>query len=452
MASLTVYGRLLNMQNGLFVPLLPTLMEDPERMATWSSSSIMLEYGSMDDGNAIAFGGTFTFETNISDFTTSLVTATVTSIVQQDWWHDYSTVPETYHSSEWQLSGISVSQADYRTLTPLAFASVVLAGHDSITASTANDYLTGMAGNDTLTGNDGHDTLDGGTGADQMYGGKGDDHYYVDSAEDQVIESVNEGTDTIHTRISYSLLDATGVENLTLVGHADLNLRGNRLNNVLTGNGGSNIFNGGDGIDTASFAAAGSVQASLKTGKALGAGYDFFVAIENLRGSRFGDRLEGDRTANLLQGDGGRDLLFGGAGADTLQGGKDKDRLTGGDGRDILTGGAGADVFDFNTPRESGTTAATRDIITDFSSIDRIDLRTIDAIAGGNNNAFGLIARMGTANSAVGPGKIGWYQIDNPGTANDRTILRLNTDRDAQIEMTIELSGLHVMKAGMFIL
>jgi hypothetical protein len=46
--------------------------------------------------------------------------------------------------------------------------------------------------------------------------------------------------------------------------------------------------------------------------------------------------------------------------------------LTGSLGRDVITSNAGLDVFDFNSTAESGLTAATRDIITDFDAATNI--------------------------------------------------------------------------------
>lgn len=159
----------------------------------------------------------------------------------------------------------------------------------------------------------------------------------------------------------------------------------------------------------------------------------------------------GGRVNGWFWGDAGNDTLSGGASADLIYGGVGNDRITGRGGRDDLWGddtatlavNAGKDTFDFNAISESGTTASKRDIIRDFNNgDDRIDLSTIDAnttIAG--NQAFTVLAK-GTATSAVGTGKIGWYWIDSSNNANDRTIIRINNDADAAADMTIELVGL----------
>jgi YD repeat-containing protein len=74
---------------------------------------------------------------------------------------------------------------------------------------------TGNSLNNRIVGNSQDNILDGVTGADTMIGGLGDDTYYVDDAGDQVIELESEGTDTVNSRISYTL--GAGVENLTLL-------------------------------------------------------------------------------------------------------------------------------------------------------------------------------------------------------------------------------------------
>jgi len=82
-------------------------------------------------------------------------------------------------------------------------------------------------------------------------------------------------------------------------------MKGNALDNVLTGNGGNDLINGGDGNDT----------------------------------------LLGGIGADTLRGDNGNDLLDGGVGKDTLLGGVGNDTLNGGEGDDSLTGGAGDDLY-----------------------------------------------------------------------------------------------------------
>lgn len=164
-----------------------------------------------------------------------------------------------------------------------------------------NDKLVGLKGPDFLFGGSGDDTLDGGKGADRMEGGSGNDDYIVDNVSDTVIESFNEGNDTVTSRVNYTLPD--NVENLILIGKGKLKGIGNSLNNSLIGNTGKNTLTGNEGNDT----------------------------------------------------------------------------LLGGMGADKLIGGEGADSFVYGTIKETGLNAKTRDVITDFSKGDKIDIKALDA-------------------------------------------------------------------------
>ncbi len=81
-----------------------------------------------------------------------------------------------------------------------------------------------------------------------MIGGAGNDTYVVDNAADIITENANEGTDTVHSSVTYTL--GANVENLTLTGTSAINGTGNTLANVLTGNSAVNTLTGNDGNDT----------------------------------------------------------------------------------------------------------------------------------------------------------------------------------------------------------
>jgi serralysin len=351
------------------------------------------------------------------------------------------------------------------------------------TGTAAVDVFWGTDDDDIFIGNGGDDFFYGNAGNDifhnnpttlvTAYGGAGDDTYILTYAM-TFFEYANEGIDTIVTSFNHDL-EVPGenehFENITLIGVATEAtgnfganvLRGNSNSNVLVGHGGNDTLDGsfgvdtllggdnddlliggsggdnldgGPGVDTAGYSTASAlVVADLQMSAANtgDADDDIYTSIENLFGSAFGDTLRGNSGANYLKGEGGADTLAG--------------RM----GRDVLAGGLGSDRFLYNTVLESGTTEATRDVITDFvRGQDRINLSAIDAIAAtGANDAFGLLAK-GTSVSPVGTGKIGWYWLDYAGVVNDKTILRLNNDGDSYIDGTIELRGLITLAATDF--
>ncbi len=192
-----------------------------------------------------------------------------------------------------------------------------------------------------ITGNALGNTLNGSFGADTMTGGDGNDIYVVDNANDQVVETNNSLTqiDLVASTISYTL--DVNLENLRLLGGADINATGNALDNILYANTGNNVLDGLGGNDTASYAsvsvfglAAGNpVNATITSSvttigvivdlgivgvqDTVGSGWDKLVGIENLTGSNYNDDLTGNAANNILDGGAGADLLTGGKGNDT---------------------------------------------------------------------------------------------------------------------------------------
>ena len=154
-----------------------------------------------------------------------------------------------------------------------------------------------------------------------------------------------------------------------------------------------------------------------------------------LTGNTGSDLLFGAAGADTLTGGQGADLLAGGSGNDSLNAGDGADVLTGGTGQDILNGGAGDDKFVFLATNESGTTAATRDIIADFTAGDIIDL---SGIAGATAFSF-----IGLANFTTGGlNQLRYELVDTGGPAgNDSVLVSLDTDNDTGVEASILLQG-----------
>jgi len=107
--------------------------------------------------------------------------------------------------------------------------------------------IIGNTGANHLYGFDGNDRLDGGAGADTLFGGLGNDTFVIDGLNDQVVEGLNEGVDTVLASIGFSL--AANVEKLVLTGIMSLDGTGNDLANTITGNTGDNHLSGLAGND-----------------------------------------------------------------------------------------------------------------------------------------------------------------------------------------------------------
>ncbi|NWG25231.1 MAG: calcium-binding protein [Pseudorhodoplanes sp.] len=305
-------------------------------------------------------------------------------------------------------------------------------GGDAIYGGIGSDVIKGGDGKDLLFGGDGNDTVEGGEGDDTIYIDRGNNVYDGGSGYDifsfmkiATYVSVNPfgavGTSSIgsfdigfsldlwsgETRsqvktgpqgtISTEYSDFWGTNTYDNFQHYRMGngndiVRGNNAghkiegfagNDTIEGRGGADTIDGGAGTDTASYeGSSAGVTVNLATGFTQGgdAAGDRLSSIENLTGSAHRDVLTGNIDDNRIDAGRGNDDLFGGDGNDTLNGGDDQDILVGGKGKDIMSGGNGADVFKFNSVQDTGNTAATRDVITDFDRfMDTIDLTAIDA-------------------------------------------------------------------------
>jgi Ca2+-binding RTX toxin-like protein len=209
-------------------------------------------------------------------------------------------------------------------------------GNDQLLGGAGDDQLNGEAGDDLLVGGIGKDKLDGGAGTDSMFGGSGDDTYTVDVAGDSINESANQGTDTVRSSMSYTL--GTNLENLELLGSANLNGTGNTAANHLKGNSGGNTLNGGAGVDTMEGGAGNDryivdaigevVTEQANEGTDLvTSSVDFTLGanIENLTLTGTAINGTGNALNNTITGNGAANLIDGGAGVDTMSGGAGDD-------------------------------------------------------------------------------------------------------------------------------
>jgi len=257
------------------------------------------------------------------------------------------------------------------------------------TGNNLDNTILGNANNNILYGLGGNDWLDGGAGNDTMYGGTGDDTYIVYASGDTVVENANEGIDSVHAGISYTLTD--NVERLVLLDGAQIG-KGNALDNLIQGNGADNLLYGYAGNDTLD----GKAGADTMYG---GTGNDTFY-VDNINDQVIENNGEGtdliySSVTYSLAGQFVENLtLTGSAGdatgnslANVLVGNGSANILDGGYGNDTLTGGGGADTFLFKL--SSG-----QDTITDFSAAQG-DMIKIHQYTQGTVN-LGMIHQVGS--------------------------------------------------------
>ncbi|HVQ09777.1 MAG TPA: calcium-binding protein [Allosphingosinicella sp.] len=207
--------------------------------------------------------------------------------------------------------------------------------------------LTGNEFTQTIIGNKGENTLDGGSGGnDIMIGGEGRDTYVVRRIGQQVIETESGGNfDRIIAYFDFDLRTVANIEELSAAGTAPIRLTGNEFTNLLFGNNGNNILDGGEGAPDDLYGIGGDdiyvvrnagdlvwetvsqgsdlvyahISFALRAGslvEALSTVTHAATDAIDLTGNEFAQTLAGNFGANLLDGKGGNDLLAGLAGAD----------------------------------------------------------------------------------------------------------------------------------------
>ncbi len=275
-----------------------------------------------------------------------------------------------------------------------------------IGASNINGTGNGLA--NTVTGNSGNNSLNGSMGADRLIGGLGNDNYVRDNTVDVIVENSSQGTDTVFSNVTYSLV--SNVENLILIGSSAINGTGNSLNNTITGNSGANSLNGGTGADRLigglgndNYVRDNTVDVIVENSSQgtdtvfSNVTYSLVSNVENLilTGSSAINGT-GNTLNNTITGNSAANSLNGGAGIDVLTGGGGNDTLLGGVGADRLIGGSGNDFYRFNARTEG------IDTIVDFSKVSsNTDKIQVLASGFGGGLPFGTLSNtrfvLGTA-------------------------------------------------------
>jgi serralysin len=318
---------------------------------------------------------------------------------------------------------------------------------------TKNDWLVGQGENDLIKGYGGNDTLKGGGGADHIDGGAGRDAVmYSDSTTGVFVDLWagygSNGTASGDTLVNVEIVYGSSHGDYLIGNDAANDLYGLYGDDILDGGRGADLLDGGAGYDTVSYlhSSAGVIAGLTGNNHRGDAQGDVLVGIEALQGSFYNDALFGDANANTLSGDSGNDLLYAGGGADVLVGGYGDDWLKGDIGADRMTGGPNADVFYWQWMQDTGATAATSDLVTDFNPLegDRLDLVGIDAdVYAANNQEFRFI---GAAAFSGTPGEINYVHH------NGETIIQMQTGTSIDVDGMIRIAGIVTPDASWFVL
>jgi len=335
---------------------------------------------------------------------------------------------DTYYVDNTSDVVVEASRGGIDTVISRLNSYVLAAQVENLTLSEADQAYEGIGNalNNILRGNSYGNRLNGGAGIDTMVGEGGDDVYVVDNTADVVTEVAGGGIDTIESSVSIASL-AQNVENVRLLGTANLNATGNAADNYLEGNAGANslvgglgndTFFGGAGVDTLRGDAGDDyyiVDASDVVVETSGGGYDTVEVRFNyslaaaadierivLQAGQGGLAVTGNGIANqiisrtdgndTLNGGGGADWLIAGAGNDTLQDTTGNTVADGGEGDDILHLGAGNDFVAGGKGNDTLTLGAGSDVIgfNRGDGIDTVQVPLAGAGAGERNDAISV--------------------------------------------------------------
>ena len=294
---------------------------------------------------------------------------------------------------------------------------------------TGNDdanVITGTVGLNVLIGLGGDDTIDSAGGGDFMVGGLGNDTYIVHSGSEGILESANEGIDTVLSSAHFRL--SANVENLTLQGSADLQAYGNSLDNTIIGNAGNNLLDGDVGADTMMGGAGNDVYFVDNPGDQVienpGDGNDAVFSTTHLRLAANVETLVLQGSADLqAYGNSDTNALYGNAGANILDGAG---------GADFMVGGAGNDVYFVDNAGDMVLENASDGFDTVFSTVDYKLSANVEALVlqgsanlqgYGNSDANALYGNAGAnildggagADFMVGGAGNDVYYVDNAG-------------------------------------
>jgi Ca2+-binding RTX toxin-like protein len=223
---------------------------------------------------------------------------------------------------------------------------------DRLRGSAGDNILAGGAGADILIGEAGNDQLLGGAGADRLAGGAGADRLDGGADEDTADYSDDDGAVWIDLAAGSGKWNSAAGDVLIDIE----NVTGTRFGDRLYGTPGNNKLEGGDGDDLL----AGGMGADRLHG---GAGRDTAdysgdfggINVNLATGAGYYNAAHGDVLTGIenIVGTSFGDALYGSADANQLYGGEGNDLIYGDDGADLLVGGAGADTLDGGAGEDS---------------------------------------------------------------------------------------------------
>lgn len=302
-------------------------------------------------------------------------------------------------------------------------------GDDNLNGTDGLDVISGLGGNDKIVGGAGIDVISGDDGNDVLYANSIQD--WDDGALDTVLGGA--GDDMVYGGYGDILNGGLDFDTLNLdLSNATQGLSVNFKPMTLLGLFDLDPLKIGT-TELMGFEAVGNVHGSafddriiLANSSSLGSTVDLGDGNDSVKANTGDDKLMGGDGDDRMQGRGGQDIL---------QGGDGSDRLSGGRGSDTLTGGAGADQFVFNQG-DSSASRSRADVITDFSHADKdkISLRGIDAIVGGDDDQFTFI---GSDKFSGHAGELRFGVVDG------NTFVTGDTDGDGHADFTIRLDGVH---------
>ena len=298
---------------------------------------------------------------------------------------------------------------------------------ENVTGGFGSSLLIGDAGDNYLSGGRGNATFIGGAGNDRFDGtfGTSDVADYSGSTGPIVVDmgwggsgSVS-GPDGLDYIYRVESVIGTAFDDVMTGGttYSGDELHGGGGNDILGGSFYSDrydLLDGGDGIDTVTFAAQQTAVSVDLTYTGVQGPRDRLVSIENLIGSAFNDWLRGDDGVNVIEGADGNDDLGGRGGDDMLVGGLGNDMLEGGAGDDLLIGGDGLDLASYATSA-SGVNVNLQD---GSVHVTPLGTDTFDSIEGLLGSAFADILTGDAGNNQVlgGDGN----DVLNGGAGDDR--------------------------------